>query len=271
MEAARSMSVQQGSFWDTRFLGLSIAQWLWVSVIIVVALLLQRFVAGYLRKIARRARLGPNVANGVVLTFRLLILLGALASLSRIGGIPTEWFVAFSAIGGAAVGLASTQTIGNFVAGLYLLAARPFRVGDLVRLGTVEGVVQEITINLTKVLTIGNNIVSITNLNVLQRDITNFLYQSTRQGAVYCYTFEIGFDHSVSDAKIEEIFNEVFAPYQATLPQAPCCTLTRSAAFDRVYLVYLYVTKPELVFDLKPQIMKQVFKRWDEERAKKTG
>lgn len=83
-----------------------------------------------------------------------LDLFGSVVSIIRVGGLDTQWFVAFSAPGGAAVGLASTQTIGNFIAGLYLLAARPFKVGDYVRLGTIEGVVQEITINYTKILTI---------------------------------------------------------------------------------------------------------------------
>jgi hypothetical protein len=116
--------------------------------------------------------------NSMALAFRLLILVGAIAALVRLGGLPSEWFVAFSALSGAAVGFASTQTIGNFIAGLYLLATRPFKVEDYVRLGTSEGIVQEITINYTKILTIGYNVVSISNLQVMSRDMTNFSYES---------------------------------------------------------------------------------------------
>jgi small-conductance mechanosensitive channel len=129
-------------------------------------------------------------------------------SIIRVGGLDTQWFLALSALGGAAVGFASTQTIGNFIAGLYLLAARPFKVGDHVRLGTVEGIVQEITINYTKILTIGNNVVSLINLQILQRDITNYLYESEDAANLYCYTFEIGFDHSVSTEKTAAIFTK---------------------------------------------------------------
>ncbi len=81
--------------------------------------------------------------------------------------------------------------------GLYLLATRPFKVCDYVRLGTVEGIVQEITINYTKLFTIANNVVSIINLQILQRDMVNYLYETDKANP-YCYTFEIGFDHSVS-------------------------------------------------------------------------
>ena len=44
--------------------------------------------------------------------------------------------------------------------------------------------------------------------------------------------------------------------------------LVRSSAFERVYMVYLYVEHPEDIFTLRPQIAEAVFKRWDIERNK---
>jgi small-conductance mechanosensitive channel len=222
----------------------------------------------YLRRFAKRARLEPNVTNSLVLTFRILILIGAVASIVRVGGLTTEWFVAFSALGGAAVGFASQQTIGNSMAGLYLLATRPFKAGDYIRVETVEGIVQEITINYTRILTMGNNIVSLTNLQILQRDITNYLYENEHTRSLYCYTFEIGFDHSVPTDKLAEIFNEVFKRHRRALPKEPNYVLVRSGGFDRVYLVYLYVKNPEDIFVLRPQIAEEVFSLWDLERTR---
>jgi small-conductance mechanosensitive channel len=200
-----------------------------------------------------------------VLTLRILI--DPVLAISRVGELQPESVLSLSALGGAALGFASTKTIGNFIAGLFLLAARPFKVGDYVRLGTVEGIVQEITINYTKVLTVGNNTVLVSNLQILDRDITNF-YKSERQFDLYCYTFEIGFDHKVSTEKIAQIFAEVFARYMHMLPKKPIYMLNRSDGVGRVYAVYLYVEHPEDIFVLRPQIAEEVFKRWDMERAK---
>lgn len=249
-------------------LGVKLSTFLSLFVIAVVAVVLERLFTRYLSRFARRARLAPHVTNGLVLTARLLILIGAAVSAVRVGGLPTDWFVAFSAIGGAAVGFASTKTIGNFVAGLYLLAARPFRVGDLVRLGTVEGIVEEIAINYTKILTMGNNLVSISNLQIMDRDITNYSYKSDERDGLHCYTFEISFDHSVSSSKIGEIFDEVFQKCCDKLPKKSHFMLLRSTGFERVYLVYLYVRKPEDVFALRPQVAEEAFKLWDKERQK---
>jgi small-conductance mechanosensitive channel len=248
--------------------GVDIYTIIWVVVVAVVAIALERLFTRYLSHFAKRAKLERSAANNLVLTLRIIILIGAVLAISRIGGLQPEWIVSISAIGGAALGFASQKTLGNFMAGLFLLAARPFKAGDYVRIGTVEGIVQEVTLNYTKVLTIGNNTVSISNLQILDRDITNYAYEGKKHFNLYCYTFEVGFDHKVSTEKIAEIFNEVFQIHSHTLPKQPKYMLTRSAAFERVYVVYLYVEHPEDIFTLRPQIAEEVFKRWDIERTK---
>jgi small-conductance mechanosensitive channel len=251
------------------FLGVKLSTLLLVVGIVAIAIILERLITRYLVKFAERTSLEPSVKNNLILTFRIMILVGATASLIRVGGLPSEWFVAFSALGGAALGFASTKTIGNFIAGLFLLAARPFRVGDYVRIGTIEGLVQEITINYTKILTIGNNIVSISNIQILDRDVTNYLYRSEKDFSIYCYTFELGFDHNVSSEKIAKIFDDVFEQYTHKFYKKPSYMLVRSGAFERVYMVYLYVENPESIFVLRQQVAEEVFKRWDMERMKR--
>jgi small-conductance mechanosensitive channel len=250
------------------FLGMPVGTIFEIILISIIAISVERIVTRYLSHFSKRTKIEPNSANNLALTFRILVLIGAVVALSRVSGFNSDWILSVSAIGGAAVGFASQKTIGNFVAGIFLIAARPFKVGNYVRIGTVEGIVSEITINYTKVLTSANNTVSISNLQILDRDITNFLYETTKNKSVYCYTFEIGFDHAVPTETIIEIFNQVFEKYTKTLPKKPSYVLTRSAAFDRIYTVYLYVNNPEDIFTLRPQIAEEAFQRWDVERAK---
>jgi small-conductance mechanosensitive channel len=145
---------------------------------------------------------------------------------------------------------------------------RPFKVGDYVRVGTVEGIVKEITINYSKILTIGNNVVSISNLQILDRDITSFSYESAEHENLICYTFEIGLSLNVSTDKIAEIFHEVSMQYSHMVPKNPSYMLVRSDGFHRVYMVYLYVKKPEDILILRSRIAEEVLKRWDAERTK---
>ena len=236
-------------------------------VVAVVALIIERLITRYISRVAKRLKLEPHVTNNLALTFRILILLGAVTVTARVGGLPAEWILSISAIGGAALGFASQKTIGNFIAGLFLLAAKPFRAGDYVRIGTIEGIVQEITLNYTKILTMGNSTVSVSNLQILDRDITNFAFEAGKE-EVYSYTFEMGFDHLVSTETIGKIFDETFEKYARILPKKPTYMLVRSSGIERVYMVYLYVENPGDIFTLRPRIAEEIFQLWDKERAK---
>lgn len=260
-------TLEPTTFFDSTFFGVPLGTILGIIIISVIAIVIERSVTRYLRRFSRRTKVEPHVANNLALTFRIIVLIAAAAAISRLGGISSEWIISISAIGAAAVGFASQKTIGNFAAGIFLIAARPFKVGNYVRIGTVEGIVSEITINYTKVLTASNNLVSISNQQIVDREITNFLYQTKTDEDLYCYTFELNFDHTVSAQKISEIFMEIFENY-IDLPKKPNFIFTRSTAAERVYTIYLYVNEPETIFSLRPKIAQEVFQRWDEERAK---
>lgn len=243
------------------------AVYLWAAVIVVVAVIVERSIARYLRSVAKRKEWPPHVMNGILLTFRLLILLGAVAMVMRIGGVPSDWLVAYSALGGAAVGFASTRTLGNFIAGLFLFVARPFKVNDFVRVDSVEGIVDEITFNYTKILTRCGTLVFISNLRILDLNVVNYRLGG-REFALHCYTFELAFDHSLSNAQLTGIFDEVIGRYQKKLPKKPEYVQLSITAFQRSYLFSLYVKKPQDVFELHPEFVEDIMTAWDKTRIK---
>ena len=249
------------------FFGVPLTNIIEIIIIIIFAVSIERLVARYLSRFAKRTKLEVNVANNLALTFRVLVLIATTIAISRVGGLSAEWIISISAIGAAAIGFASQKTIGNFVAGLFLIAVRPFRVGNYVRIGNIEGIVSEININYTKILTSTNNSVSISNLQILDREITNYLYETDNHKDLYCYTFELGFDHNIPINKMESIFNQVFEKYTTELPIKPSYVLTRSTAGERVYTIYLYVTSAKQFFVIRPKIAEEVFQQWDKEKA----
>jgi small-conductance mechanosensitive channel len=92
-------------------------------------------------------RMDPATAGTVSFLIRLVMIgIAALVAL-RVGGLDPATLAVGGAITAVVVGLAAQQTLGNLIAGMVLIAARPFRVGDRVRLqagglaGQLEGVV----------------------------------------------------------------------------------------------------------------------------------
>jgi small-conductance mechanosensitive channel len=120
-------------------------------------------------------RMDPPTAGTVGFLFRLLGIVVVTAVALRIAGLgPSELAVggAFTAI---IAGLAAQQTLGNLFAGLVLLSARPFRVGDRVKLmGSgldIEGVVSSLGLLYTT-FDAGENTTMVPNSSVLNVAVT---------------------------------------------------------------------------------------------------
>jgi small conductance mechanosensitive channel len=121
-------------------------------------------------------RMDPATAGTVGFLIRLTTMVAALLVALRIAGMKPRDL----AVGGAAtavvIGLAAQQTLGNLFAGTVLLSARPFRVGDRVRLqggplaGTMEGVVSSLGLLYT-VLADGEDEIMVPNSVVLNSAI----------------------------------------------------------------------------------------------------
>jgi len=256
------------AIWDELFSNIPyLITLIWVMVVAVVALIWERVSTRYVRQFVRSRELPPDVGNGLVLFFRLLIFVGALMALLAIGGFPSELLVSFSALGGAAVGFASSRTIGNFIAGLFVLFLRPFRVRDYVRIGNVEGIVEEITINYTKIRTQSNTTVLISNQRTLDQDIIN--YRCEESGPpLYCYGVELTFDHSISTDRLEKLFDGVIEKYTERLPKKPQYGILRITNIARHYMFYLYVESPEDIFTLPSIFVKDLTEAWEKAKAK---
>ena len=95
-------------------------------------------------------RMDPGTAGTVGFLIRLVTMAITLLIAFSVASVNPATIIAGSAFTAIVLGLAAQQTLGNLFAGLVLLTARPFRVGERVRLqagavgGTVEGVVSSL-------------------------------------------------------------------------------------------------------------------------------
>ncbi|MHA2304416.1 MAG: mechanosensitive ion channel domain-containing protein [Candidatus Hodarchaeales archaeon] len=138
-------------------------------LIVFMAVLLLWIVWGILlRKIKKN--ISPELHNALRTLGRATILL---LGLFWIAG--AELFIGAAALLGTAIGFASSTTIGNFISGLYLLITNPFSIGDYIILSSmkIEGIVEEISINYTTILTPQGIHVNISNQKLLGTPIHN--------------------------------------------------------------------------------------------------
>jgi small conductance mechanosensitive channel len=95
-------------------------------------------------------RLDPATAGTVGFLIRLATVVLALVVALQVAGIEAKTLALGGAFTAVIFGLAAQQTLGNLIAGTVLLSARPFKVGERVRLqggplaGQVEGIVSSL-------------------------------------------------------------------------------------------------------------------------------
>jgi small-conductance mechanosensitive channel len=95
-------------------------------------------------------RMDPATAGTIGFLIRLVFLVVAALFALRAAGLKPETLAVGGAITAVVFGLAAQQTLGNLIAGMVLISARPFKVGDRVRLqagglaGQIEGVVDSL-------------------------------------------------------------------------------------------------------------------------------
>src|SRR5436190_1223926 len=136
-------------------------------VTVVAALALRALLARALRR--RTRALGLQVTGLAQTVARVTIcIVGALVLLSVLGIHVTPILTALG-VGGLAVALALQDSLSNLFAGLHLLADKPIRVGDYVKIAdAVEGYVVDIGWRSTRVRRLQNTVVVVPNKKVAE-------------------------------------------------------------------------------------------------------
>lgn len=124
--------------------------------------------------------------EGTVRTFILSFLkagLYAILAISIIGimGVPMASVVAVLASAGVAIGLALQGALSNLAGGIMLMIFKPFHQGDYVSAAGVEGVVKEVTLFYTVILTLDNKRITVPNGSLMNANITDYSAEELRR------------------------------------------------------------------------------------------
>jgi small-conductance mechanosensitive channel len=154
-------------------------------VTVLIALGLARFVDSYLVKRATRAAtavagpLSPVTMTRLRLVRRLItssiVLFGVMLALSQFEAVKrtATGILASSAVLGIVVGFAARQTLANAIAGILLAITQPIRIGDLVTVEGETGIVEDIRLTYTYILTDDSRRVIVPNERLAQNPIDN--------------------------------------------------------------------------------------------------
>ena len=165
---------------------------------------------------------------GTVLRY-LTLIVGWVSALKKIG-FPVEAVLTTFGISGIIIGLGARRSIANYFSGLMMLAARPFKQGDLIEFGPPPqvGRVTEVKMTYTGLVTLDNVRLVVPNMVIWRNKIVNF--SSLGQRAI---RIPIAVPYDVDVDWVADLALDVLAQHDQVLDDpAPSCTVSEVTAED---------------------------------------
>ena len=242
----------------------------------VAIFIVRKLVNRSLITFSEKTGLEKHVQNILRMVSNIAIYALGVTVLLQIWGLPTEWFISVSALTGAAVGFASTQTLGNFLAGLYIMITRPFKVDDYVKLGAVEGEVKEISLNYVKIYTPTYTLMEIPNRTVLNSSIIRCMND---EGIDYSFPMSFASKvYSTSWVRFSDLSDHIVKPaieafwikHCTVLPRKPEAAVSHVEFLNRTLMIRMFFPKGKarLLYDLQPELQTMILERLDDYREK---
>ena len=173
-------------------------------IVFVLGCVLNSVIMNLLGKGMEKSKLDKTIHRFLNSLVKIIVFAFVLIIVLTILGIPMDSIVAVVSSAGVAIGLAMQSSLSNVAGGFMVLIGRTFKVGDYVQINGMEGVVEEITILSTKIITGDNKDVFIPNGTVVNSVIINYSQEKTRR-VDHIFSISYNNDAKKAVAIIEEV------------------------------------------------------------------
>ena len=175
-------------------------------------------------------------------------------------GVDTTSVVALAGSAGLAAGLALQGSLANFAGGVLLLMVKPFKVGDYIIQGDLEGTVSEIQMIYTCLLTPDNRKVVIPNGKLADNSLINATAQEKRR-----LDIDVGISYTADLRKAKETSMELLEREERVLKEEERLTVVSELADSAVILKLRFWVKPEDYWNVKWDMTEAVKLAFDAE------
>ena len=215
-----------------------------ILIYIIGSWVVGRIVRG-LRKVMKRLKYEESLQrflmNLISWGLRIILIVVVVSAL----GVDVTMFAAIFAAAGLAVGLALQGSLSNFAGGVLVMIFKPFRIGDLVETQGVLGVVKDIDILNTKLVTPQNKLAILPNGAIANGNIINY----TAEGKMRVDTV-IGVSYDADIKKTKEVLLEVLTSNPKVLKEPEPSVNVLELADSSVNFAVRPFCKPEDYWDV---------------------
>jgi small-conductance mechanosensitive channel len=234
-------------------MGKAVLNWIPDLVVLVILYYLFRFLLRLLhhlfdalgKKTISIAGFDPEWARPTYKMVRFALLAFAVVvAYPYLPGSESAAFKGISVFIGVVFSLGSSAAVSNIIAGYLIFYRRVFRVGDRVKVGEVVGDVLAIRLQVTHLLSIKNEEITIPNSQILSGTVMNYSSMAAQQGLIL-HT-EVGIGYEVPWRQVEAMLLQAAERTPGLLREPlPFVLIKRLGDFSVFYEINVYSGKPQ--------------------------
>lgn len=225
--------------------------------IMLVFWLLSRGAARLTRHAMQRRLTSPLLINLAARALALPVILIGVYLVLQLAGLTRLAVTVLGGTGlvGIVVGLAFREIAENSLASILLSVRNPFRTGDWIQVGDYQGIVQNLNMRTTILLTLDGNHVLIPNSLVFKSVVTNFSTNPGRRGE-----FQVGIGYADSIEKAQDVILGAPRAHPAVLdaPEPVAIVDELGASTVNIRVQFWFDGRTYSIFKVRSSLLRQV-------------
>ncbi|WP_456479195.1 mechanosensitive ion channel family protein [Nautilia sp.] len=145
-----------------------------------------------------------ELASFLIKITKVFVVTIGVVSLLQDWGINVTGFLASLGLGGLAFALAAKDTAANIFGGIAILTDNIFKIGEWVKIGDAEGIVEDIGMRTTKIRAFDKRLIVVPNSVIANSNIENFSRRDRRR-----IMMRLGLTYDTTLEVMEKILNEI--------------------------------------------------------------
>lgn len=239
--------------------GLENTDLLYSALILVVGLLLVFILARQVGKWAKKHQSDHHALvfqKAIFYTGIILVITTVLIQLN----VNLTAVLGAAGIATVAIGFAAQTSLSNLISGLFLLSERPFKVGDLILVGTTRGFVLSIDLLSVKIRTLDNLFIRLPNETLIKSEVTTITRYPIRRMDI-----NVGVAYKEDVATVLRVLGEIADKNHYCLDEPAPLILVKDFGTSSIdFLLGAWFEKNNFL-NLKNTIMRDIKERFDAE------
>ena len=227
------------------------------GAILVFGLLIARLIAGALGRMAGKYMGEQQKVIIRKMAFYIMVCIVA-ASVLREMGFKLSVLLGAAGVLTVAVGFAAQTSASNIISGLFLLADKPFQIGDVVSIGGTVGVVEAVELISVKLRTFQNHLVRIPNEEVNKSQVENMTYWPLRR-----IDIEVGVAYKEDITNVRQALMAVADNHPLCLDEPPPVLIFKGFGDSALEFLFCVWTAKENFLDVMNGIKQGIKEEFD--------